>query len=96
MALPDFNITFVAENASPRPDYRVLLVDPDASPRPDFTYAEVIGVRLPDFRVVAVGANERPDFRLAPATGVVEIIDGILMLDGQPIGLNDDLLVLEN
>lgn len=66
MALPDYTVEVVAEDASPLPHYRVAVVAEDASPRPDFIFDEVEGDALPDFRVavVAEDATPLPDFRV--------------------------------
>ena len=67
MALPDYTVEIVAENASPLPSYRVAVVLEGATPRPDFIVGSPAAGALPDFRVarVLVDATPLPDFRVA-------------------------------
>lgn len=67
MALPDYTVEIVAENASPLPNYRVAVVLDGATPRPDFTVGSPAAGVLPDFRVARVlaDATPLPDFRVA-------------------------------
>lgn len=87
MALPDFLVEVVAEDAVPLPDFRVAIVDANAAP--DYVYSVNVAPRLPDFRVAIVDASAAPDFRVTGITGGGGTASAILIETG-------DYLLLES